>query len=78
MIDRCEVCHKVYDECRCSEYAEAQKKREHEMTMRDKLIFSGDKLIEKLKIIIVIAIISGTVGAVIASIANSISNLSGF
>lgn len=76
-MDRCDVCHKLYDDCRCAEYAEAEKKREHEMGMRNKLILSADKLIEKLKFVIVVAIVSGTIGAVIAAIARSIASLDG-
>lgn len=74
-MERCDICHKTYDTCECAAYAEREKVRTHEAMMREKLVISGDKLIEKLKIVLIVAIVSGTVGAVIASIAKAISNI---
>ena len=74
-MERCDVCHKLYDDCKCAEYTEREKERIHEADMRDKLVFSGDKVVDKLKTVLIIAIVSGTIGAVIAAVANSISNI---
>ena len=73
---RCKVCNKLYDDCKCAEYAERDKERLHEAEMREKLVFSGDKVIDKLKVVLIVAILSGTLGAIIASIAKSISTIS--
>jgi len=60
-MERCNICNKTYDACRCAEYAEAEKKRTHEMTLREKYCNLGDKAVAKLKVVLIVAIISGSI-----------------
>lgn len=74
-MERCDVCHKTYDECKCAEYAENERQRNHELTLREKYCNLGESVSTKLKYVLIVAIVCGAVGAVIASVAGAISNI---